>query len=167
MSVTFRNVLPPFFLQLKQIFSFLALDLITIFDFGCTLSAQNQLTSLLISTLLPIGVCLLVFGVHVFVERRYAENDRNLRGQLRTTTFTSFLVVNFLVYPSCSNTILATFSCQTFDDGTSSLTVDPSVSCQNDTYFAYRAYAILMVFVYPVGIPVLYATLLWRNRDQL
>ena len=167
MSVTFRDVLPAFFLQLRQIFSFLALDLITIFDFGCTLSAQNHFTSLLISTLLPLGVCFLLFTIHVMVERTLAKNDRALKQMLRTTTFTSFLIINFLVYPSCSSTILATFSCRNLDDGTAVLTTDPSISCQTATYDTFRAYAGFMLAVYPAGIPSLYAVLLFREKRQL
>ena len=167
MSVTFRDVLPTFFVELRQIFSFLAFDLIAIIDFGCTLSAQNHFTSLLVSTLLPFGVSVLLFVLHVMIEHRFAKTDRALRQLLRTTTFTSFLIINFLVYPSCSSTILATFSRRTLEDGRSVITTDPSISCQDGAYEQFRAYASFMVAVYPAGIPCLYAFLLFRERRQL
>jgi hypothetical protein len=167
MAVTFKDVLPDFFSRLRDVFSFLALDLINIFDFGCTLSAQNQLISLLLSTLLPLGVCLALFTTHILVERRWARNDRAFRQLLRTTTFTTFLIINFLVYPSSSNIILATFACRTLDDGSSVLVKDPSVSCQSPVYARYLVYAVFMLFVYPAGIPALYGTLLYRWRRQL
>jgi len=86
---------------------------------------------------------------------------------LRTTTFTTFLIINFLVYPSSSNIILATFACRTLDDGSSVLVKDPSVSCQSPVYARYLVYAVFMLFVYPAGIPALYGTLLYRWRRQL
>ena len=167
MSVTFQDVLPPFFQQLRNIFTFLALDFVSIIDFGCALAAQNHLTSLLISTLLPIGSSILILFVHLFLEVRVAKEDVALKEEFRTTSFTLFLVIIFLIYPSCSNTILATFTCVSFDDGTSVISRDPSVSCTSYIYEQYWKYAIFMLFVYPVGIPVFYSILLYRERKRL
>ena len=167
MSATFREVLPPFFRQLRDVFAVLALDFINIFDFGCTLSAQNHYTSLLLSTLVPLGFLLVLLLIHAMLAKFVAKQDLLLRSELRITTFTIFLVVLFLVYPSCSNKVLATFSCRTMDDGSSTITVDPSTSCVTPQYQGFAVYAAFMVFVYPLGVPVLYATFLYRERNKL
>ena len=68
---------------------------------------------------------------------------------------------------SVSTTIFRTFSCDSdFDDGKSYLKADYSVSCHSEEYKVYVAYATFMIFVYPVGIPVLYFILLWRNVSE-
>jgi len=41
------------------------------------------------------------------------------------------------------------------------------VDCQSPAYAAFYAYAIAMILVFPVGIPLTYGTLLWRHRATL
>ena len=167
MAVTYGPILPSFFSNIKLLFSFLAVDLVSIFDFGCTLNAQNHLTSLILSTTLPILVCSLIFLTQIYVEKKVVKTNSILRHELRTSTFNLFLIIIFLVYPSCSNTILNTFACQTFDDGSSALLIDPSVSCQTEVYHQYQIYAAIMLLLYPIGIPFFYIVLLYRERKKL
>lgn len=42
--------------------------------------------------------------------------------------------------------------------------VDYSVSCQGDRYASTTAYVIIMITIYPIGIPLLYLGLLWHAR---
>lgn len=44
---------------------------------------------------------------------------------------------------------------------------DYSVDCNGDRYASFAAFAGCMVLVYPVGIPLLYASLLHRARHTL
>ena len=48
-----------------------------------------------------------------------------------------------------------------------SVSRDFRVDCQSQRYEDYQLYAGAMVLVYPVGIPLHYATLLWSNREAL
>lgn len=167
MSITFSEYLPSFYVQLQDIFSVLALDLVNIIDFGCTLAAQNHYTSLLLATLLPMGFMLVVLAIHAVLEIWLVKKEAVLKQEMRVTLSTVFLVVLFLIYPSCSNKILATFSCRTLDDGSSTITVDPSVSCQTSEYTSFTVYAGFMVLIYPIGVPVLYGMLLYRERNKI
>lgn len=55
--------------------------------------------------------------------------------------------------------------CQTFDgDYGSYLRVDYTISCDGMVYKGMYAFAVLMVLVIPVGVPVLYAVLLLGKR---
>ena len=45
--------------------------------------------------------------------------------------------------------------------------MDYNIRCSGPTYEAYRLYAVVMVFVYPVGVPLLYALHLHRARYAL
>ena len=77
------------------------------------------------------------------------------------------LFVVFFVYSSVSFTVFQTFACDSLDDGKSYLRADYSITCYTATYHAYQTYAILMVFVYPVGIPAFFTWWLVRNRRGL
>ena len=48
-----------------------------------------------------------------------------------------------------------------------SVSRDFRVDCQSQRYEDYQMYAGAMIAVYPVGIPLHYATLLWSNRVAL
>jgi len=45
------------------------------------------------------------------------------------------------------------------------LRLDYSLDCDGGRYSSFVWFAALMVLVYPVGIPALYFTLLWNNRE--
>ena len=61
--------------------------------------------------------------------------------------------------------IFSTFACREFDDGTRYLKVDYSIDCNASSRDVYWYYAVLMGFVYPVGIPLLYYVQL-RNAQK-
>jgi hypothetical protein len=167
MSMTFREILPPFFRSLRQVFLILAADVVNIFDFGCSFSNQNHFGTLLLATLTPMAFIWAVLCIRGILERTSLGQDRGFCYELRVASSTTILIVFFLIYPSCSNKILATFSCRTFDDGTSVINSDPSLSCQTEQYTGYAIYAGLMTIIYPVGVPVLYSTLLYRERRKI
>ncbi len=82
-----------------------------------------------------------------------------------------FLLLTFLVLVQTSTTIFQFFQCQDFpevENGTESyLRRDYSVSCLSMRYKSMRVFAVIMIAVYPVGIPLLYFTLVHRHRDIL
>jgi hypothetical protein len=47
------------------------------------------------------------------------------------------------------------------------MVADNSVGTEESAYLTVRMYAMVMVLIYPVGIPLLYAYLLWCSRDDL
>jgi hypothetical protein len=54
-----------------------------------------------------------------------------------------------------------------FDDGTAFLRADLSIACHNRRYYVGAVWAGLMVFVYPVGIPLGYLLLLWSISAKI
>jgi hypothetical protein len=98
--------------------------------------------------------------------------DAGLQGTLPLTLFLTFLLV-----PSVSTRIFKTFSCDPieFDPSASDpdqvtrryLHDDLSLSCDSGEYLAARDTALFMLFVWPVGIPVLYSVVLWESRGAL
>jgi hypothetical protein len=78
-----------------------------------------------------------------------------------------FLAMTFLIYSTVSTIIFRTFACDTIPSGCSYLQADYNVSCNTTKHTVFKIYSGLMILVYPVGIPALYAYLLWQQRKQL
>ena len=77
-----------------------------------------------------------------------------------------------LVYPRTSATIFSAFNCDTFavGDGAAEaryLHEDLSIDCASTTHLAFRGYASVMIGVFPLGVPALFALLLWRERRPI
>ncbi|CAN0196672.1 unnamed protein product [Scytosiphon promiscuus] len=78
------------------------------------------------------------------------------------------LLVLFLVFSSVSTTVFSTYSCDYVEDlGVSLLRADYSISCDHPNHVFYEWYAALMIFMYPIGIPALFAVLLLKRRDKI
>lgn len=89
----------------------------------------------------------------------------SLRTVLSTLSYS--LTYVFIIYPSTSSTVLETFPCDDFDDGSRRLRADYSIDCNADNRASWLAYNLLMTFVYPVGCVVLYTVVLWAHHKQL
>jgi hypothetical protein len=80
-----------------------------------------------------------------------------------------FLII-FLVYPGTSAIILKAFACESFDNGKRFLAADLSIDCDSLKHNYFWWYAFGMVWVYPVGVLVLYGYILFgtaRNRKEI
>jgi len=95
------------------------------------------------------------------------KEDGELRSDVRTTCYTLFLLTLFLVYPSVSSSILKTWQCDSFDDGTTWLRVDHTLSCQVPVFYEWVAYSAVMFLIYVVGVPLIYSYLLHTRRQRL
>ena len=86
-------------------------------------------------------------------------------------TLPTFLVVTFVLVPSTSTLIFKTFRCDRIEYSASItykyLHEDLSVSCFSDDYGNTRRVALVGCLVWPVGVPLMYAVLLWASRDAL
>ena len=65
------------------------------------------------------------------------------------------------------------FSCQEFDSEDTVagediyMTQDLSISCTSQRYYNMRLYSVLMIFVYPIGIPLSYLYVLYRAKRYI
>eukprot|EP01051_Picozoa_sp_SAG22_P010826 SAG22_NODE_996_length_6115_cov_59.761303_1_plen_1780_part_01 len=75
----------------------------------------------------------------------------------------SMLVV-FLTYPAVSSTIFTMFSCRELDMRQSYHVYDTSIDCNGSTYLSVYVVAFILLILLPVGIPIAYAVLLYKNR---
>ncbi|CAN0297003.1 unnamed protein product [Pylaiella littoralis] len=77
------------------------------------------------------------------------------------------LFITLVVYSPVSFNIFETFACETLDDGVQYLRADYSLTCTTDMHMAMLVYAGLMIAVYPIGIPAVFAWWLYSNRNDL
>lgn len=59
------------------------------------------------------------------------------------------------------------FACETLDDRRNYLRADYQIECDSAKHEALQIYAGFMIALYTVGIPLVYATLLFRSRETL
>ena len=73
----------------------------------------------------------------------------------------------FLVYLSASSALFRLFACDALDDGKTYLRENYRIICTDTKHRDLQVYAAIMIFMYPVGIPLLHAVLLYRHREVL
>eukprot|EP00752_Nemacystus_decipiens_P018764 g16824.t1 len=136
---------------------------------GCLWSGVDFHGRLLVSTLGPLIVVAFLGMTYLIAVRRNggAAGDAEAVEQIRQKHQAALLLVTFFVYSSVSSTVFQTFACETLDDGTEYLREDYRIHCTDARHKAFEVYAGIMVAVYPVGIPLLYAVLLFQRRDVL
>jgi hypothetical protein len=96
--------------------------------------------------------------------------------ELLTTCIFLFAWLIFLILPKVTVVIFNAFPCVDVDpDGvlkaqglpTRYLRADMSISCSSPRYYFGVSWGIAMVFVFPVGVPLLYIYLLYINRKAI
>jgi hypothetical protein len=76
------------------------------------------------------------------------------------------LLLTYLLYPFGCKIIFSMFDCIEID-GQEYLRSDLSIECDAPAHKSAEAFAVLMVLVFPLGLPVLYFGMLWHHRDRL
>ena len=79
----------------------------------------------------------------------------------------SVIVVILLCYSSASSAVFRTFACDSLDGGKLYLRSDYRIECDSPKHKRFQIYAAFMIAVYPLGIPLLFALLLYRSRKAL
>ena len=141
------------------------------FDLGWTMSADCIIAidfhdRLLISTIGPIVVVMVLgitFAIAVSRHRRSQEALQNVRHKHVST----LLLLTFLVYSSASSLVFQMFDCEHLEDSNYYLRADYQIQCDSSKHRALQMYAGIMIALYPLGIPVWYAFLLFRDRGVL
>ena len=141
------------------------LDIGFILSYSCIVTTDFY-DRLLFATMTPPIVLLVLLGSYLHVKTRYCISEVASR-VVRHKHQTAALFVVFFVYSSVSNTVFQTFVCDELDDGVSYLRADYSITCTTSRHSDFKVYAVLMVFVYPIGIPAVFAWWLARNRRDL
>ncbi len=151
---------------------------------GCT-GKYNFVSTILYTSLGPIfvSVFLLFAFVIEFLWVRYTiQKKKNRTKGMKKKAFHEtkskylnyFFYLTYLVLPSVTTTLFQWFICTNVDPDNEDndhydwyLTADMSISCQSSYYRQWTIYVILMIVLYPIGIPSLYLYLLYRNKEEI
>jgi len=157
--------------------SFIELNLPRMLPMECQVKL-NAGEQMLLTTLLPISIVsflLMLNKICTFLSARL--EGHWLSGACTTVagmTTQLTLTIIFLVYVACSSRIfdiLSPNACITYwshdGDSVSFFKKDLSLNCNSPEFASYRAWAWLLLFVYPLGTPALYIVLYYKNHKVL
>jgi hypothetical protein len=134
--------------------------------FGCIFpSLNNFIFDLVLKTATPIFLLLLLS----VVRRRSGKSEFGLF--LADACSDLWIYIIFLVYPSCSTMIFTYFMRETYKGPgevyVDLMRADRSINREEPLYQSFTAYAIIMLVIYPIGVPLFYALTFYRGRHEL
>lgn len=164
---------PPVFLNAMEQLKVLQIDIWSFLPFGC-ISEFTYYSSFYAQTTTPPLVLTVMYIIHKLRKRGLTpqidppdlgiqeEHDALLAGSLNIC----FTFV-FLIYPAVSQTIFVAFISQQIDEHEIMLRADFQINYDTTTHLALLTNAVFMVFVYPIGFPMLIFFWLFTNREEL
>ena len=156
---------PPAYDNLLAALSVVNLNLGSILSLSCVVET-NFYARLVLATIAPVavlGALAITYRVamlrngHSILAKRVARNKHLAVG----------LFLLFMVYSSVSYTIFQTFACDPLDSGVIYLRADYDLVCWTRAHVGYMTYAGFMILVYPVGIPAVFAWVLFKYRKSI
>ncbi|KAG5188968.1 hypothetical protein JKP88DRAFT_303232, partial [Tribonema minus] len=160
--------LPLQYLDFLQVMDLISLDLRWLTSPGCVLHLSFY-QRLLLCTLVPLGIAGVILAPRAYCCFRPRSGGAKLQ-RVCEKDMHVLLVFAFLVYSGVSLTIFQTFACDylKFDgpDGTYYLHADYTTQCHTPEHTAYVIYAALMLLVYPLGIPAVFAWMIWLGAAE-
>jgi hypothetical protein len=178
--------MPLRFSEFISIGAIVNLDFFSSAGVSCTRS-YDFIDYLLIMTLAPFVVLLMLYSLYLLQTSCYllhcpgrhrggggdTENLKKKHHKIVSSYLTVALMFLSFILPGICISIFQTFVCVDLDsrdlvsDSQKYLSVDYSLSCTSERYLWGYSYAIAMVFVYPVGVPLFYFYLMYRKRHIL
>ena len=159
-------------------FSFITLDAIQFVPFNCMYKEGfDMFDNLLLETITPIGFYLASYVLFIIVRRVFATASAKFRKVSSERSmhilYAYAIQVLFLFLPTISRRIgQALQECTVFDAGDAGvhryLAADLSISCDNNEYYdTMYYYALVMLIIYPVGVPCILFVMMWAVRDRM
>ena len=141
------------------------------FDLGWMLSASCVVdidfhVRLLFATIGPIVVILLL-GVTYYIAARRNHRSEEAVQIVQHKHLSAVLLLTFFVYTNVSSILFQSFACDHLEDGKFYLRADYRIECDSAKHETFQVYAAVMVATYTFGIPAFYATLLFKNHDDI
>ncbi|KAG5180626.1 hypothetical protein JKP88DRAFT_166496, partial [Tribonema minus] len=155
--------LPLQYLDFLQVMDLISLDLRWLTSPGCVLHLSFY-QRLLLTTLVPLGIAGVILAPRAYRLCKPRSAGAKLQ-RVCEKDLHVLLVFAFLVYSGVSLTIFQTFACDYLEydgpDGTWYLRADYTIQCRTPEHTAYVTYAAIMLLMYPLGIPAIFA---WMIR---
>ena len=145
--------------QLQSFFSVFAFDLLSAFKCGCLVTYDAH------SAMYGISAVLLALELSTVVGLGASQRGGTV-GLTTQRLIAVLLLLTYLLYPFGCKIIFSMFDCIEID-GQEYLRSDLSIECDAPAHKSAEAFSVLMVLVFPLGLPVLYFGMLWHHRDRL
>ena len=156
-SVYIRIRYPPLYLKFIGLLTALNFNIALLLSWGCFIRTTFY-HELLFMTPAPIGFVATLGVAYCSISRK----------DHKVSIVRLGLYFLYFVFPAVSTTIFRTFLCDAdFDRNRRYLVADYSQDCDSQLHRRYESYAYLGVFVYPLGIPVLFLVVLFQKRGLI
>jgi hypothetical protein len=148
--------IPDHYTSVLSVLSFSGLDFFDVMPLDC-LVETNYYSHVVVNTAGPIFIVLVLMMLRCCF-RRTGGN----------VFFSLILLLLYLVLPSSSSSILRVYKCDHFPDTDEwFLASDYRISCEGGARTGWLVYTGLMMAIFPIGIPVVFAVLLYTERHKL
>ena len=149
--------------DVRDAFSVLSFEWLHVFDMGCLVQFSYPV-QFFTNTAATLGVVVII-GI-VFRESVRLNRFRPFLNKQRATQL--LMVFLFTIYPKISKLSLSPFNCKTFMDGVTRLAANGyQMTCWEGSHVMLTAGGVFYTLLYPLGIPILFFLMLYRNRDKL
>ena len=143
---------------------------IQVLPFGCLFpSLNNFIFDLVLKTATPIILVLLLSFLSKVLRAR--SGGSGFGAFLADACSDLWFFIIFLVFPSCSTMTFTYFMRETYEEPGEAyvdlMRADRSINREEPLYQSFTVYAVVMLGVYPIGVPLLYALMFHRSRHQL
>ena len=150
------------FLDSVNFFNF---DLSWVLSAGCLLEVDFH-DRLLWTTISPLVIMGLLGITYTTAMHRNLTSPETTIRHIQHKHVSMVPVVIILVYSSVSSVVFQMFACDDLDDGKRYLRADYTIDCDSSKHRVLQIYSGFMILLYPVGIPALYASLLFWNSTS-
>lgn len=135
------------------------------FSYSCIFD-NDFYDHLVFATIAPLVALVMLAGNYLVTTKRNGTSESTMRSIIHKHQAVATYVA-FIVYSPVSYRIFQTFACDDLEDGSTYLRADYSITCSGPRYDWYKAYARIMIGVYPVGIVAVFAGVLNYHRHDL
>ena len=137
----------------------LSLDLFHLLSLDCVHKTSYE-HQLYIMAATPLGLFVVMIGGQALTVAAFGGSVWNGSA----TKVCTVLIV--IILPTVTTTVCSAFACVMFD-GVEYMVVDYRLKCGTPRYASITLFAFVAVFVYVVGVPLLFFVLLWKNRRAI
>jgi hypothetical protein len=160
LPVTLTIRYPDLFSELLSAIDVVLLDIFDVFRIQC-LSALSLHAKFIVIMLMPMAGIIVVQILRCI--SNHGATPEQVAKNAATAAYRSFFVI-FLLYPLLSRTTFSIFRCQTLATGERWHEGDYSINCDSPAHTAIAVVDIFCILIYPVGIPITFLGLLWRDE---
>ena len=164
-SLVANVVYPRLYQRLLDVIALANFDLGWIPSASCIMDVDFH-GELIAATVGPLILVALLGLTYIIALHRNRGSERAL-GAVRQKHANATVVIALLLYSMASSAVFRAFACDPLDDGKVYLRSDYRIECNSLKHKAFQIYAAFMLVVYPLGIPIMFALLLFRNRKAL